>query len=243
MTNRDMLRENIAATRDPITREGGPAARGASPADLELYCHGCGHLDAKPPPTASPWPPCSATCGTTKPMASDRKPGPLYQAAPRRGPQPGLGQPLRRRGLLPSRPARGPTRADRRSPDELTPEWFRLGLTAESSISAGGHGHPLRLCSCRDAQPAPPSRKGGPGRQGKRREVLSRPSSVGGPNPGGLPTHVKADPLRTSLSARLRHGDGLTNELIVRRPSSSSSDGPVASGREAGCHHIVRDGR
>ncbi|AGA27368.1 aldo/keto reductase [Singulisphaera acidiphila] len=44
MTNRDMLRENIAATRDPITAKEARLLEEHRERTSKLYCHGCGHL-------------------------------------------------------------------------------------------------------------------------------------------------------------------------------------------------------
>ncbi|WP_254053872.1 hypothetical protein [Singulisphaera sp. GP187] len=44
MTNRDMLRENIAATRDPITAKEARLLEEHRQRTSNLYCHGCGHL-------------------------------------------------------------------------------------------------------------------------------------------------------------------------------------------------------
>lgn len=44
MTNRDMLRENIAATRDPITAKEARQLEEHKQRTANLYCHGCGHL-------------------------------------------------------------------------------------------------------------------------------------------------------------------------------------------------------
>lgn len=44
MTNRDMLRENIAATIDPITAKEARLLEEHRQRTAKLYCHGCGHL-------------------------------------------------------------------------------------------------------------------------------------------------------------------------------------------------------
>jgi len=44
MTNRDMLRENLAATRDPITAKEARQLKEHQERTAKLYCHGCGHL-------------------------------------------------------------------------------------------------------------------------------------------------------------------------------------------------------
>jgi predicted aldo/keto reductase-like oxidoreductase len=44
MTNRDMLRENLAATRDPLTAKEARQLEEHRQRTANLYCHGCGHL-------------------------------------------------------------------------------------------------------------------------------------------------------------------------------------------------------
>jgi predicted aldo/keto reductase-like oxidoreductase len=44
MTNRDMLRENIAAAREPLSRKEARQLEQHRQATAHLYCHGCGHL-------------------------------------------------------------------------------------------------------------------------------------------------------------------------------------------------------
>ena len=44
MTNLSDLRENIAASREPLDPQGGPAPGRAPQTTAHLYCHGCGNL-------------------------------------------------------------------------------------------------------------------------------------------------------------------------------------------------------
>jgi len=44
MTNRDMLRENLAATRDPLSAKEARQLEEHRQRTANLYCHGCGHL-------------------------------------------------------------------------------------------------------------------------------------------------------------------------------------------------------
>jgi predicted aldo/keto reductase-like oxidoreductase len=44
MTNRDQLRENTAATRDPLTPKQSRLLEEHRQRTAHLYCHGCGHL-------------------------------------------------------------------------------------------------------------------------------------------------------------------------------------------------------
>lgn len=44
MTNRDMLRENLAATREPLTEKQSRLLEEHRQRTAHLYCHGCGHL-------------------------------------------------------------------------------------------------------------------------------------------------------------------------------------------------------
>ena len=44
MTNRDMLRENMAAVKDPLTKKEAALLEEHKARTANLYCHGCGHL-------------------------------------------------------------------------------------------------------------------------------------------------------------------------------------------------------
>ena len=83
MTNRDELRENIAASPRAAHAQGGPAPRGAPPARRPTCTATAAATSARPPPRASRSPPCSAT-PLLRGLRQAQEARALYQALPPR---------------------------------------------------------------------------------------------------------------------------------------------------------------